>query len=115
MADSQTHQVSKAIDWIRKNFARPLCIDVLAQAAHMSTSSLHHNFKAVTAAVSEATAVAGGAPTDAGGDAGRGACSPSRSAMKVPRSSVANTVGCSAHRRGGISLNYGWTHGPPIT
>ena len=48
VADSHMHQVSKAIEWIRKNFARPLCIEVLAQIAHMSVSSLHHNFKAVT-------------------------------------------------------------------
>lgn len=48
VTDGQVHQVSKAIDWIRKNFVRPLCIEVLAQTAHMSASSLHHNFKAVT-------------------------------------------------------------------
>jgi AraC-like DNA-binding protein len=48
VADSQLHQVSKAIDWIRENFARPLCIEVLAQTAHMSVSSLHHNFKGIT-------------------------------------------------------------------
>jgi hypothetical protein len=38
VADRQMHQVSKAIDWTRKNFDRPLCIDVLAQTAHMSAS-----------------------------------------------------------------------------
>ncbi len=48
VTDSQVHQVSKAIDWIRKNFTRSLCIEVLAQIAYMSASSLHHNFKAVT-------------------------------------------------------------------
>lgn len=48
VTDSQMHQVSKAINWIRANFARPLCIEVLAQSACMSVSSLHHNFKAVT-------------------------------------------------------------------
>ena len=48
LADSQMHQVSKAINWIRKNFTQPLCIEALAQTAHMSVSSLHHNFKAVT-------------------------------------------------------------------
>jgi AraC-like DNA-binding protein len=48
VADSQMHQVSKAIDWIRKNFAQPLRIEVLAQTVNMSASSLHHNFKAIT-------------------------------------------------------------------
>jgi AraC-like DNA-binding protein len=47
VADSQMHQVSKAIDWIRKSFAQPLRIEVLAQTVHMSVSALHHNFKAV--------------------------------------------------------------------
>jgi AraC-like DNA-binding protein len=48
VADSQMHQVSKAIDWIRENFAQPLRIDRLARNVNMSASSLHHNFKAIT-------------------------------------------------------------------
>ena len=48
MADSQTHQVSKAIEWIRRNFAQPLRIELLARSVNMSVSSLHHNFRAVT-------------------------------------------------------------------
>ena len=48
VADSRMHQVSKAIDSIRKNFARPLRIEMLARTVNMSISSLHHNFKAIT-------------------------------------------------------------------
>ena len=38
----------KGIDWIRKNFALPLRIELLARTVNMSISSLHHNFKAIT-------------------------------------------------------------------
>jgi AraC-like DNA-binding protein len=48
VADSQMQQVSKAIDWIRQNFAQPLRIERLARDVNMSASSLHHNFKAIT-------------------------------------------------------------------
>ena len=48
LADSQTDQVAKAIDWIRKNFAEPLRIERLARHVHMSASALHHNFKTIT-------------------------------------------------------------------
>jgi len=46
---SQAHQVARAIDWIRKNYALPLKVEELAQTVNMSASSLHHHFKAVTA------------------------------------------------------------------
>lgn len=49
LTDSQSHQIARAIDWLKKNFAAPLRIEELAHAVNMSTSSLHHNFKALTA------------------------------------------------------------------
>jgi AraC-like DNA-binding protein len=47
--DSRAHRIAQAIAWLRQHFATPLKIDDLARIAHMSTSSLHHHFKAVTA------------------------------------------------------------------
>ncbi|HVI53348.1 MAG TPA: AraC family transcriptional regulator [Candidatus Sulfotelmatobacter sp.] len=49
MTDSQPHQISRAIDWLRENFTSPLRIDDLARRVNMSSSSLHHHFKAITA------------------------------------------------------------------
>ncbi len=46
---SQSHQIARAIDWLKSNFARPLRIDDLAAHLHMSTSSFHHHFRALTA------------------------------------------------------------------
>ncbi len=48
VADSQTQKISRAIQLLRTRYAEPLTIEDLASAAHMSTSSLHHRFKAVT-------------------------------------------------------------------
>lgn len=48
-AGSQGHQISRAIQWLREYYHRPLRIDDLAALVNMSTSSLHHHFRAVTA------------------------------------------------------------------
>lgn len=48
LADSSTHRVSKAIEWLRKNFASPMRVEDLADLANMSLSSFHQHFKAVT-------------------------------------------------------------------
>jgi AraC-like DNA-binding protein len=48
-AGSQSHQIAKAIDWLKGNFARPLRIDDLATQAHMSVSTFHHHFRSTTA------------------------------------------------------------------
>ena len=40
--------MARAIAWLRERYAQPLSVAELAHAAHMSTSSLHHHFKAVT-------------------------------------------------------------------
>jgi len=49
MTDSQPHQISRAIDWLRENYVHPLRIEDLARRVNMSSSSLHHHFKAITA------------------------------------------------------------------
>ncbi|MQT15107.1 AraC family transcriptional regulator [Segnochrobactrum spirostomi] len=48
LADSSVSRVSRVITWIRANFAKPLRIELLAEIAGMSASSLHRHFKAVT-------------------------------------------------------------------
>lgn len=47
--DGRTQRVARAIEWIRSRFDQALRIESLAEALHMSPSSLHHQFKAVTA------------------------------------------------------------------
>jgi AraC-like DNA-binding protein len=49
IGDSQTHRVTRAIDWLNKHYAEPLRIDELARVANLGNSTLHHRFKAVTA------------------------------------------------------------------
>ncbi len=49
LQDSQTQRVAKAIRYLRGNFARSIRMDSIARDVHMSVSSLHHHFKAVTA------------------------------------------------------------------
>jgi AraC-like DNA-binding protein len=48
-AGSQSHQIARAIDWLKSNFTRPLRIDDLAKQVNMSTSTFHHHFRALTA------------------------------------------------------------------
>jgi AraC-like DNA-binding protein len=47
--DTQTHRISRAIEWLNSHYAEPLSIDSLAQMINLSPSALHHRFKAVTA------------------------------------------------------------------
>ena len=49
LQDSQTQRVAKVIRYLRGNFARSMRMDSIARDVHMSVSSLHHHFKAVTA------------------------------------------------------------------
>jgi AraC-like DNA-binding protein len=49
LQDSQTQRVAKAIRLLRDNFARSIRVESIAKDVHMSVSSLHHQFKAVTA------------------------------------------------------------------
>ncbi len=48
-AGSQSHQIARAIDWLKGNFTRPLRIDDLAARVRMSTSTFHHHFRSMTA------------------------------------------------------------------
>jgi AraC-like DNA-binding protein len=48
-AGSQSHQIARAIYWLKGNFTQPLRIDDLAAQVNMSTSTFHHHFRAVTA------------------------------------------------------------------
>ena len=49
LADSDLSHVSRAIAWIRDNFAEPMRIDDLARLSGMSASAFHRHFRAVTA------------------------------------------------------------------
>jgi len=48
-AGSQSHQIARAIDWLKGNFTQPLRIDDLAMQVNMSTSTFHHHFRTLTA------------------------------------------------------------------
>lgn len=46
---SQSHRVNRAIEWLNRNYVEPLRIEELARRVNLSSSSLHHRFKALTA------------------------------------------------------------------
>jgi AraC-like DNA-binding protein len=48
-SEGRCKRIASAIAWLREHYAEPLRIESLARVAHMSPSSLHHHFKAVTA------------------------------------------------------------------
>ncbi len=48
-AGSQSHQIARAIDWLKGNFTQPLRIDDLATQFNMSASTFHHHFRQLTA------------------------------------------------------------------
>lgn len=48
LADSGVSRVSKAVSWLRDNFAQPMRVEDLAELVHMSPSSFYAHFKAVT-------------------------------------------------------------------
>jgi AraC-like DNA-binding protein len=48
-AGSHGNRIGRAIDWLKANDARPLRVHDLAAHAQMSTSSLHHHFRQLTA------------------------------------------------------------------
>ena len=47
-AESRLAKVSRAIAWLRRNYARPFSVERLAAEAGMSLSSFHSHFKAAT-------------------------------------------------------------------
>jgi AraC-like DNA-binding protein len=44
-----SHRTARAIAWLRANFAKPLHMEELATVARMGVSTLHHQFRALTA------------------------------------------------------------------
>jgi len=48
MANSQTHRVCQAIQWLNDHYDKPLRIEDLAREVNLSVSALHHRFKSVT-------------------------------------------------------------------
>ena len=45
---SGVHRVAEAVSWIRAHFAQPVTVKEMAASVHMSASSFHERFKAVT-------------------------------------------------------------------
>lgn len=46
--DSRAQRTARAVEYLRTRYLEPLRVEELARSAHMSVSSLHHNFKAAT-------------------------------------------------------------------
>ncbi len=49
VVDCRAHRITKAIEVLRENFAKPIRIPSLARQLGMSVSGFHHHFKAATA------------------------------------------------------------------
>jgi len=47
-AGSRSHQVARAIDWLKGNFSERLRVEDLAEKANMSPSSFHSHFRSMT-------------------------------------------------------------------
>ena len=45
----QSHRTARAVEWVRLNYAKPLRIEELASTARMGVSTLHHQFRSLTA------------------------------------------------------------------
>lgn len=48
-AGSHSHQIARAIDWLKENYTQALRVEELASQASMSASTFHHHFRTVTA------------------------------------------------------------------
>lgn len=46
--DGPVQRISRAVDWLQRHFDKPLRVDELAQASHMSLSTFHARFKGIT-------------------------------------------------------------------
>jgi AraC-like DNA-binding protein len=44
-----THRIAEALEWLRRDFNRPLRIEEVARELGMSASGFHHHFRALTA------------------------------------------------------------------
>jgi len=49
MVGSHSHQIARAIEWLKENFDKSFKVEELASYSGMSTSSLHYHFRALTA------------------------------------------------------------------
>ncbi len=47
-AGSQSHQIGRAIDWLKDHFTQSLRVEDLAAKVHMSPSTFHHHFRSLT-------------------------------------------------------------------
>ena len=47
-AESSVQRIANAISWLRTNYSQPIKVEELAELVHMSASSFHEHFKAVT-------------------------------------------------------------------
>lgn len=45
---NQSQRTARAIEWLRKNYAKPLRVEELAEMAGMAVSTFHHHFRALT-------------------------------------------------------------------
>ena len=45
----QCHRTAKAVEWLRTNYTKPLRVEELAAMARMGVSTLHHQFRSLTA------------------------------------------------------------------
>lgn len=45
----QSHRTSKVVEWLRANYDKPLRVEELATTARMGVSTLHHQFRTLTA------------------------------------------------------------------
>ena len=48
VAESGVHGIARAVSWLRANFSEPMRVEELAELVHMSVSSFHQHFRAVT-------------------------------------------------------------------
>lgn len=48
LAESRVQRIAHALSWLRSHFTEPIHVDALAKLVHMSASTFHHHFKAVT-------------------------------------------------------------------
>jgi AraC-like DNA-binding protein len=46
--ESSVQRIAKAVDWVRDHFDQPMNVEALAEMVHMSPSTFHQHFKAVT-------------------------------------------------------------------
>jgi len=49
MVGSHSHQIARAIEWLKENYDKSFKVEELASYSGMSTSSLHYHFRALTA------------------------------------------------------------------